>query len=145
MNRLLVPTGMLLTAIVLLLAGFLADNSEAFLFPNVVAAAMLILAVLTLVNINKASDKEKTAKTIPWLSILPALVIFILYLAALEIIGFYLASFIAFTVIALGYHPDGISLKNTSKIMLIGFIFMAALYCLFTLLLRVQLPRGIFF
>ncbi len=145
MNRLATPIGMLVIAVLLFLAGFLSKNTEAFLFPNTVAAVMVVLAIFTIVNQLKTSLQEKTAKPIPWLSILPALIIFIIYLATLEIIGFYLGSFLAFVIIATSYHPDGINPKTTGKVMLIGLLFMAALYCLFSLLLRVQLPRGIFF
>ncbi len=144
MSKLLIPAGMFALALLLLFAGLSGSNQEAFLFPNVVAAIMVVIAVLTVVNYFKNNSTEKS-KPIPWLVILPALLIFILYLTFAELIGFYVSSFIAFTAIVMIYMPGRFEISRSLKIALVGLLFMAALYSLFTLLLKVQLPRGLFF
>lgn len=144
MNKIIVPVGMLICAIILCIAGFTSANQEAFLFPNVVAVIMVVIAVFAVFNSKNAHEKESKI-LIPWMLILPAIVIFIAYLALAETIGFYTCSFIAFLALVCIYMPERITAKRFARIFLTDLVFMAGLYCLFSLLLRVQLPRGMFF
>lgn len=144
MNKTMVPVGMLICAIILCIAGFTSSNQEAFLFPNVVAAIMVVIAAFAVFNSKNAQTIERKTR-IPWLLILPAIVIFIAYLALAETVGFYTSSFIAFLVLVCIYMPERITVKRFVRIFLTDLVFMAGLYCLFSLLLRVQLPRGMFF
>ena len=144
MSKFMVPVGMLAVAIILTIAGFSGSNQEAFLFPNVVAVIMIVIAGFAVLNSRNSQTKEKPI-LIPWALVLPALVLFVIYLALAETVGFYICSFIAFVALVSFYMPDRFTLKRFVRIMITGLIFMGGLYCLFTLLLKVQLPTGMFF
>ena len=144
MNKIMVPVGMLICAIIICIAGFTSPNQEAFLFPNVVAVIMIVIAAFAVFNSKNTQTKENK-NTIPWVLILPAVVIFVVYLALAETVGFYICSFIAFLVLVCIYMPERITVKRFIRILITDVVFMAGLYCLFSLLLRVQLPRGMFF
>ena len=144
MSKIMVPAGMLICAIILCIAGFSGSNQEAFLFPNIVAVIMVIIAAFAVYNSRNALHKEKTTP-VPWMLILPAMVIFIAYLALAETVGFYVCSFITFVALVSIYMPESINLKRFTRIVITGLIFMAGLYCLFSLLLKVQVPRGFLF
>ena len=144
MSKYMVPVGMLLVAIIIAIAGFSGKNQEAFLFPNVVAVIMVIIAAFAVFNSRNSQTKEKPI-LIPWALILPALAVFIIYLALLETVGFYICSFIAFVTLVTFYMPERFTINRFMKVVLTGLIFMGGLYCLFSLLLKVQLPRGFLF
>lgn len=144
MSKYMVPAGMLAVAIALCIAGFSGSNQEAFLFPNVVAVIMVIIAAFTVLNSRKP-DQKQTTQSIPWMLVMPAIIIFIAYLALAETVGFYSSSFIAFVVLVSIYMPGTLNLKRVARIVMTGLIFMGGLYCLFSLLLKVQLPRGFLF
>ena len=144
MSKFMVPAGMLACAIILSIAGFSGSNQEAFLFPNVVAVIMVIIAAFAVLNSRNSLQKEKT-NPVPWMLIMPAMAIFIVYLALAETVGFYICSFIAFVALVSIYMPGSLNMKLFIRIAITGLIFMAGLYCLFSLLLRVQLPRGFLF
>ena len=145
MNKFMFPLGLLIISGVLFITGISAQNSEAFLFPNFISGVLCVIALAILINSFRHQADKTERKSIPWLIILPALVIFVLYLAFVEQIGFYVASFTAFAAIVLIYIPQQFNVAQSLKILLIGLAFMAALYSLFTILLKVQLPRGLFF
>ena len=144
MSKLMVPVGMLACAIILCIAGFSGSNQEAFLFPNVVSVIMVIIAGFAVFNSRNTSQKEKS-NPVPWMLIMPAVVIFIAYLALAETVGFYICSFVAFVTLVSIYMPESLNLKRFVRIFITGLIFMAGLYCLFSLLLKVQVPRGFLF
>ncbi len=144
-SKLFLPIGLLIISGILFITGLSAQNPEAFLFPNFISGVLCVIALALLINSFRHRVDKTEGKSIPWLVILPALVIFVLYLALVEKIGFYLTSFTAFVAIVLIYIPDRFSVAQSVKIFAIGLAFMAALYSLFTVLLKVQLPRGLFF
>ena len=144
MSKFMVPVGMLVCAVILSIAGFSGSNQEAFLFPNVVSVIMVIIAGFAVYNSRNTLQKEKSIR-IPWPLILPAIAIFIIYLALAETVGFYTCSFIAFVTLVSIYMPGSITLNRFVRIFITGLIFMGGLYCLFSLLLKVQLPRGFLF
>ena len=144
MSKFMVPIGMLVCAVIISLWGFFSPNQEAFLFPNVVSVIMVIIAAFAVLNTRNSAEKTKS-NPVPWLLILPALVIFVVYLALAETLGFYICSFVAFVALVCIYMSDRLTPKRFFRIVITGLIFMAGLYCLFSLLLKVQLPRGLFF
>ena len=144
MSKFMVPAGMLACAIIICIAGFSGSNQEAFLFPNVVSVIMVIIAAFAVFNSRNTQQKEKS-NPVPWMLIMPAIVIFIAYLALAETVGFYICSFVAFVALVSIYMPESLNLKRFSRILITGLIFMAGLYCLFSLLLKVQVPRGFLF
>ncbi|MDY3808830.1 tripartite tricarboxylate transporter TctB family protein [Desulfovibrio porci] len=66
----------------------------------------------------------------------------VLYIAVLEWMGFYLASFIYLTVASLIAQPMAITPVGALKRLLVAFVCIGFLYLLFTVALTVQIPKG---
>lgn len=135
----------LLLSLGLYAAAYFVQNREAYLFPRLLAIGMSLIAAAMLIAgwaSDKASEKS-SVETVPWSRLWPALAIFVLYLFVAEEVGFYASSFATFLALAAVYAPDRASLPGSVKRVLISLLFMGALYSLFALLLRVQMPRGI--
>ncbi|MFQ5851342.1 MAG: tripartite tricarboxylate transporter TctB family protein [Candidatus Binatia bacterium] len=128
-------------------AAYFVENWEAYLFPRLLAIGMFLIATAMLTagwTSDKASEKGH-AGTPPWTRLWPALVIFVLYLLVAEELGLYASSFAAFLASVTVYAPDRASLRRSVKHVMISLAFMAVLYSVFAVLLRVQTPRGILF
>lgn len=71
-------------------------------------------------------------------------VLTVLYLLFLETLGFYIGAFLYFIAASLIAQPMKITPKLAAKRVAVCFVCIAFLYCLFTVLLAVQIPKGIF-
>ena len=60
----------------------------------------------------------------------------------METFGFYSSAFAAFLIIVWLYAPEPFSYRTASKRIAISAVFTVAIFALFSLLLRVQTPRG---
>lgn len=127
---------------------FTSEPVEAFLFPRIIAIAMLILAawnfIRAVTGVSKIGEGVSLAlaKTIA-----PGLAIVLVYIFfAAKFFGFYAASFVAFVAIFAVYDPAAHNQIN-SWVKRIGtaVIFVSVMYGLFAMLLKVQTPRGMFF
>lgn len=117
-----------------------------YLFPQIIAGSMLLVALL-MVALSFIPSKPITTvdeEPIPWGNIFPTLVILIGFLLMAEWFGFFATSFIAFYGIVLIYTPERLNRRQYIKSAVISFGFMAVLYLIFVLLLNVQIPKGIF-
>ena len=74
----------------------------------------------------------------------PLFVLTVLYLLFLETLGFYIGAFLYFIAASLIAQPMKITPKLAAKRVAVCFVCIAFLYCLFTVLLAVQIPKGIF-
>jgi len=140
-------------ALVLLLAStvtwlsYTGEPVDAFLFPRLISIVMLVLAawnfgrcVLGLSKVGSGVSLT-TIKRI-WPGLLVSLV-FVFYAA--KALGFYTASFVAFLTLFSLYDPAShTQLSSWFKRIVVTVGFMAVIYVLFTVLLRVQTPRGMF-
>ncbi len=127
-------------AIALCAAAWLGGEGEAYLFPRLISAAMLAIALA--VAATTLLSRSGEAEAIDWSLISPALVIGAAYLAALEWLGFYASSALAFFAIGLLYSAGERRAATVARCALITLAFVAALYLVFNLGLRVQTPRG---
>lgn len=126
---------------------FTREPADAFLFPRLIAVVMLALAVWNFVRAALGVSKVgaglslQTAK-----AILPGIVVLVVYVFfAAKYLGFYLSSLIAFFILFSLYDPAShTDVRSWVKRIIISVLFMLVIYALFTLLLKVQTPRGLF-
>ena len=124
------------------------DEFGGYEFPRVVAIAMLALSVIIALQAwRRAADgpSQDELEAIPLGKLWPSLSVFIGYLLLAEHLGFFVTSFLAFLIIAVLYTPGRLSVVTLLRTTLIGIGFIAVLYLVFVMLLRVQFPHGMFF
>ena len=127
---------------------FTAEPAEAYAFPRIVSVFFIALAAWNLVRALAGWAKVGegiSAQT--FRNLVPGVILMIIYVFwAAKFLGFYTASTIAFFVLYTLYDPAALnSGKDWGKRAIITAAFMAVIYILFALVLRVQTPRGIFF
>jgi hypothetical protein len=72
----------------------------------------------------------------------PVLAILVGYRWAMEYVGFYTAGFGAFLVIVWLYAPEPTTARAAAKRIAVATAFVGVIFAIFSLLLRVQTPRG---
>ncbi|MCP4935709.1 MAG: tripartite tricarboxylate transporter TctB family protein [bacterium] len=143
----------LAAAIVLIVAGIVAwlsytrEPAEAFLFPRYISIAFLVLSIWNFVRaatgmalVGRGMDLGSAIWLAPGLAIMT---IYIFWMA--KYLGFYVASTLTFIILFSIYDPSSHTSPRTwlaRAAITIGF--MAIMYGLFALVLKVQLPRGLF-
>ena len=118
------------------------NTSEAYLFPKLITFVMIILSSFSLIFyfLNKSFSVAEV--DIKKLSIY--LISLILFVFFGEIVGFYFFAILLFFINSYYYSED----KNIKKIiqnMIVTFIFMLFIYFLFSIMLKVQVPRFFLF
>jgi hypothetical protein len=130
----------------LLYAGTGHEYKNAYLFPNLMAVVMIVISVIMLITSgSERISGEAPVLSVPWAKLWPAFAVFIVYMMIAQQLGFFLSSFIAFTVLGVIYSRQENLLPAARSCIPIGAAFLAVLYGLFVLLLQVQLPRGFLF
>ena len=87
-------------------------------------------------------DVKMTMRGYPLRRVAVLFVLTVLYLLFLETLGFYIGALLYFIAASLIAQP--ITPKLAAKRVAVCFVCIAFLYCLFTVLLAVQIPKGIF-
>jgi hypothetical protein len=134
--------GMLAFALTLYVLSTTAEGQEAYVFPRIIALAMCLIALFTLVF--EWANFDRSSVSIPWGKLWPALTIFLVYMLILRYLGFYASSFLVFFALGVIYTSQNY-IVGTKRCLPISIAFMAVLYVIFVWLLRVQTPRGILF
>lgn len=88
-------------------------------------------------------DVKMSLKGYPLWRVLALVILTVLYLTLLEFLGFYPDSLVYFILATLIAQPMEVTLKGAAKRIIVCFLCIAFLYCLFTVLLAVQIPKGI--
>ncbi len=129
-------------AMLLFVLSTVPSNQEAFVFPRIVGLILIAIAAAAILGAwdRSGSPRESISVRIPWRTIWPALVVFLVYLNLAETLGFYTTSLLAFVALSMIYSPAQSAGLRLVKSGVIAGGFIAALYVLFTLLLRVQMP-----
>jgi len=148
LQHLLPATLILMLAVTVTWLSYTREPSAAFLFPRLISSVMIVLAIwnfirafLGLAKVGDGIDAQTILRIFPGVVVMIALVYF-----AAKMLGFYVASFLAFLCVYSLYDPAShISLRSWIKRILVTTVFMAVIYALFTLLLKVQTPRGLYF
>ncbi len=141
--------GALILAIALLVTylSFTEEPAEAFLFPRIISVAFVGLAIWNFIR--AAGGMAKVGRGVALQdakNLLPGLIVMlILVFWAAKALGFYVSATIAFFTVYSIYDPaPHSSAKDWIKRAVITAVFMAVIYSLFALLLKVQTPRGMF-
>ena len=125
----------------LVYSSFILGDSENYLFPRLISATIAILTIMLWFEKGEA-DKSTNFK-----DLMPGIAIASAFILLLKILGFYLASMIVFFTLVM-YYSKPIESKDFWRVLLIklgvAFMFTFALYGLFTLLLKVHTPEGLF-
>lgn len=138
----------ILVAAIVTYISFTQEPADAFLFPRLIAIFFVSLAAWNFVRAVTGVAKVGVGLNMnEFKNILPGLITMLVFVFfAAKMLGFYLASTIAFMIIFTLYDPaplnDG---KAWVKRLIVTVCFMAVMYCLFALLLKVQTPSGILF
>jgi hypothetical protein len=131
---------------VLLLAGLQHADSEAYLFPNLLAGVLVIVGLLMLLTegFQTSEDVKPSGFNFEvFIKIVPALLIFVAYLLLAEMLGFFATSFLAFVAIGTLYSPEDSVFRAIGLCVISALVFFTVLYVVFVLLLKVQLPAGL--
>jgi hypothetical protein len=125
----------------LVYSSFILGDSENYLFPRLISATIAILTIMLWFEKGEA-DKSTNFK-----DLMPGIAIASAFILLLKILGFYLASMIVFFTLVM-YYTKPMESKDFCRVLLIklgvAFMFTFALYGLFTLLLKVNTPEGLF-
>jgi hypothetical protein len=127
---------------------FTQEPAEAFLFPRIISVAFLGLAIwnmaraaLGLARVGGGIDRTTALNVLPGLAIALAFVFW-----GATALGFYVAGTITFLAVYTIYDPSPLTSASAwLRRIVVTAVFMAVIYGLFALLLRVQTPRGMFF
>ena len=128
----------LFISIMLAYASFSGKQSEAYLFPKIITSVMIILSSLSLVIY--FFDKRKKTEEINISKLSIYLISLILFIFFGEILGFYFLAILLFLTVCYFYSEQK-SFKIIIYNTLITSLFMLFIYLLFSILLKVQVPR----
>jgi hypothetical protein len=134
----------------------LIKDPRAITFPRIIIMSMgvlgagLILQAVTLLFSsgkppNATADDLPAITSFPWKPVLTVLTSIVVYMVIMQHIGFYVSTFIYFTGIIFSLSYKDLNPKKSLKTGIMSFAFTTVLFVLFNVILKVQMPRGIFF
>ena len=120
-------------------ASFSGSSPEAYLFPKIITSVMISLSGLLLIFY--FFDNKQTVKEINLSKLFIYLLLIIIFLFLGEILGFYFSTTLIFFSICHFYSQEKNNLKSLIYNVMISSGFMLSIYFLFSVLLKVQVPR----
>jgi hypothetical protein len=145
----LVPASAILAlALTVAWLSFTREPGDAFLFPRLIGVVMLLLAVWNFLRAVLGMARVGEGLSLTTLgNIAPGLLVLLVFVyVAAKALGFYAASWTAFLCLYSLYDPAShLAARTWLKRVVVTTAFMAVIYALFSLLLKVQTPRGMFF
>lgn len=126
---------------------FTQEPAGAYLFPRLISVFFVALALWNLARAAAGLAKVGSGVTKELITAMtPGMIVMLLYVFfAAKLLGFHASSAAAFFLIYTLYDPAPLSdLRAWIKRILATLGFMAVMYGLFDLLLKVQSPRGLF-
>ena len=140
-RRGLVAVGVLGIALFLFYISFFQDDREAYLFPGIVAGAVLLLCAVSLVR-EVFGLSADDFQPFPFRREVFALAVMAAAAAAAETVGMYVTCFVALFAVSAWYSPRrGRARIVNSFLFSAGFI--GFMHVLFSVMLNVQLPKGL--
>lgn len=127
------------------LASFYNTDPEVYLFPRIIAMALVLLALIQcfLAYRRFSSTDESRQVSIAWKGLMPGMLVTITYVLVLETFGFYISAFLAFLLIVSVYGKRAAVDKKAFILKFgIGVVLVCVLYFLFWSLLNVRTPTG---
>lgn len=141
-RRFFVALAVAMTAGLIFRVSYFQENSEAYLFPSIVASVMLGLSLLSLTR--EAFDLcVDDFQAFPFARQLPAILMMVAAVSLVELLGMYTSAFIVLAVVTYWYSPQEDGRRRLVSSLGFAAGFSAFMYLLFTVMLNVQLPRGI--
>ncbi len=128
----------LFISILLAYASFSGGSSEAYLFPKLITSVMIILSCLSLIIY--FLDKPKSIAIIDIRKLSVYLTSIVLFTLLGETLGFYFFAVLLFLVNTY-YYSENKNIKIIIQNILVTAIFMFFIYFLFSITLKVQVPR----
>lgn len=140
-RRLLVAALVTLVAGLIFKVSYFQDNAEAYLFPAVVAGAMLAFSLVSLAReaFNLCVDDFQP---FPFGRQWPAILMMAAGVALIETLGMYATTFLVLLLVTYWYSPQEQGARRALHSLAMAVGFTLAMYGLFSLLLKVQVPRG---
>ena len=121
---------------------FFQDNSEAYLFPSIIAALMLALSLLSLAR--EALDLcIDDFQAFPLSRQLPAILMMVVAVSLVEVLGMYSTALVVLAAVTYWYSPQEDGRRRLVNSLVFSAGFTLFMYLLFTVMLNVQVPRGI--
>ncbi len=139
---------LLVALLVALIAGaafkvsYFQENSEVYLFPLIVSAVMLGMSLMSLVR-EALSLCVDDFQPFPFLRLVPALVMMAGGVALVETLGMYVTAFLVLCLVSFWYSPQEDGKRRLVQSLVFAAGFTVFMYLLFTLMLNVQVPRGL--
>ena len=118
--------------------GGVETTKEAYLFPKLITTVMIILSTFSLIIYFLNKTKSFSEINIQKLSVY--LISLILFIFLGETIGFYFLAILIFLINSY-YYSESKNLKRFIQNIVITILFMAFIYLLFSVMLKVQVPR----
>ena len=122
------------------------ENAEAYLFPQIVSGSLMGLCVLLVIRefMGNPDAAVESIELKDVLKLLPMLVLLAGYVFCIEWLGMYSSSAIALFLIAFVYHASDNWIKRFTSSFVVAILFTGFMYVVFSMLLRVQAPTGLF-
>ena len=118
--------------------GGVETTKEAYLFPKLITTVMIILSTFSLIIYFLNKTKSFSDINIQKLSVY--LISLILFIFLGETIGFYFLAILIFLINSY-YYSESKNLKRFIQNIVVTILFMAFIYPLFSVMLKVQVPR----
>ena len=118
--------------------GGVETTKEAYLFPKLITTVMIILSTFSLIIYFLNKTKSFSEINIRKLSVY--LISLILFIFLGETIGFYFLAILIFLINSY-YYSESKNLKRFIQNIVVTILFMAFIYLLFSVMLKVQVPR----
>lgn len=140
---------LVMTAIIVFFAVQLDGNldEQSLEVPRFLLCLMAVINVcqyiMAYVRCRQHIDTKLTLAGYPLARVAVLCIITFIYVVTLEIVGFYINSFIYLIAVSLIAQPMKITISGVIKRVVISFCCIGLLYLLFTVGLTVQIPKGI--
>ncbi len=142
--------GLILLAIACWVAvvSFNVEDPQPYLFPQLISGVMVALALMAVQRAVRGRNRTGAGIGVQkFLSIVPGLVVMLVHVLVLaEWLGFYAAAFLSMMILYSLYDPNPHGNARTWAVRLAVTVgFVAVIYAVFALGLKVQTPEGILF
>ena len=132
----------IILSILLAFVSFMGGTSEAYLFPKIITSTMIILSSLSLLFY--FFEKNQIIAKIDIIKLSVYLILIILFILFGEKLGFYFSTTLIFLTVCY-YYSENKTTKVIIYNLLVTVFFMLFIYFLFSVLLKVQVPRFFMF
>jgi len=132
--------GAVMVSVLVLMMVLSANGSTAYDFPFLLAILLMVFAVVLFIDVLRVWDRQKSnGVLVEWPDLGAGIAIILGYLLVMPTIGFYLASWLGFNCIILFYSAKK-DRQQFTKTLWVSLCFIAVIYLLFSVSLRVVTP-----